>query len=158
MIKLLRNKFHRLIDDVALQILWILRSLIKYSPTPLDELIILCARNVIVENFTDKMRNYTESFIKLFVDNLDWVIDRSHLSTILFCKVCRLLSYYVSINTNPQLKQNLLKIAEVIWNKRKIGYFLNSPFSNHKTLDCLTIGRELIRLFQSLFKSTVYIE
>lgn len=117
--------------------------MIKMDILPISEVITIIARSIIYGDFSEKTRNLCEKLYSLLKNNINWINKQTELPQILFFKTIRLYSgfSYLPEQSSYSLKKNMMEIILSIW-------------KNHK-LECICIGRELVRIMQENFRHDV---
>jgi len=85
-----------------------------------ETLVIICLRQIVVEDLSERMQNYTKVFLSLLYDENDWFVTNMKSISLLFAKLIRIFSFAISAEINAY-KNYTVKILFNIWQKRKDG-------------------------------------
>jgi len=96
------------------------------------------------------MKQYTQAILGLLNEELEWFTQNFKEIGLIFAKLLRMVSFTLA-SDNPSFKV-ILKLVFAIWQSRKDGrlYLFWT-----QSIDCIRLGRELIRLMMDVFKSKV---
>ena len=97
------------------------------------------ARNIMFEEFTDLSKKLAEQLCKLVDENLDFLFENSFIVSPVFFKLCKLLALWQAYDADALVRGKLSKLLTQIWERH--------------SRSCLRIGRDLVRVTQTVLKS-----
>jgi len=122
---------------------WILDQMMKMDFVKIVEVIMILLRNILYGDLSEKTRNFTEKLFIVLKNNLLWLNKQNELAPLIFFKALRLYSgfCYLADQMTISLKRVLMDVIVDIWR-------------NNKT-ECISLGRELMRILQETFRHSV---
>lgn len=82
----------------------------------------LCLRQIVIEDFSEKMQQYTRLFLSILTEESDWLISNFNNANIalVFAKLLRIFSFALCAEISAY-KTMILKLLNSIWVTKKEG-------------------------------------
>lgn len=122
--KIVYLKFQALKVESATNLLKIVHNFIKLRLPKVDTLINLCLRQVVIEDFSEKMQQYTRLLLSILTEESDWLISNFGNNTnpsniaLVFAKLLRMFSFALCAEIGAY-KTMILKLLNSIWMTKK---------------------------------------
>lgn len=97
-----------------------MQSFIKIKLARIETLIILCLRQIIAEDFSEKTQNYSRLLLNLLQEENEWIVTNIKDIALIFAKLLRIFAFSLSAETS-EYKAATHKLIFIIWQKRKNG-------------------------------------
>ncbi len=98
----------------------ILQAFLKMKLQRVETLIILSLRQIVIEDFSDRMHNYSKILLTILQDESEWIISNFKEIPLIFAKILRIFTF--ALSAEVQIYKTLaLKLLYSIWQKRKTG-------------------------------------
>ena len=80
----------------------------------------LCLRQVVIEDFSEKMQQYTRLLLSILTEESDWLITNFSSIALVFAKLLRMFSFALCAEISSY-KMMILKLLNSIWMTKKEG-------------------------------------
>jgi len=103
-----------------MNLLKIVQSFVKIRLPRVETLIILCLRQIVIEDFSEKMHNYSKYLLNILLEESEWIVANIKDIALIFAKLLRIFSFAVSAEILTY-KTTTHKLLFNIWQNRKSG-------------------------------------
>lgn len=142
--ELLETRFFDLKESAQLKIPWIIDKFVRIDFVKIVEVLMITIRNVVYGDLSEKTRSFAEKMFSVLKNNISWVNRQNDIGPLILFKAIRLYSGYCYLGEQNAavVKKILMEVIIEIWRSKKN--------------ECISLGRELIRVLQETFRHSVF--